>query len=247
LTHTSWRGLRFGFAGSVAGAYKVFLPSALPLTLLMIVPADADRFWLGLAGLAAVAFNLMAPWTLGLAKCYLHSHYRYAHQQTRTWMRPSQIYALSFRAGFMGAVAVVLAGIVAAILLPAARGLAGEWLGAFCLGLIYFAAYVWVSSAFAAGLQNLAWSSTASEGVYFKSDLDKMDLAKVTLKNWLLMAFTLGLYRPFAAVATARLRLEAVTVQTTADIDAWAGDEAALSANAAGDFAGDFFGIDLGL
>ena len=89
--------------------------------------------------------------------------------------------------------------------------------------------------------------STASEGVYFKSDLDKMDLAKVTLKNWLLMAFTLGLYRPFAAVATARLRLEAVTVQTTADIDAWAGDEAALSANAAGDFAGDFFGIDLGL
>ncbi|HEY8879605.1 MAG TPA: YjgN family protein [Roseateles sp.] len=246
LTHTSWRGLRFGFSGSVGGAYKVFLPVSVPLVLLMTVPEDAGMGLRSLAGVAALAFNFMLPWTLGLAKRYQHNHYRYAQQQARTWLEPSQVYGLSFRAGFMGGVAVLIAGVVAAVVLPTLRG-SSSWLPIAGVGLVYFAAWVWVSSAFTAGLQNLAWSRTASESILFKSDLETMELARLTLTNWLLMALTLGLYRPFAAVATARLRLQAVTVETTADINGWAGDEAAQNPDAAGDFAGDFFGIDLGL
>ncbi|MEO6279996.1 DUF898 family protein [Roseateles sp.] len=246
LTHTSWRGLRFGFAGDMAGAYLAFLPVSIPLALLVVVPADADTGLRVLAGIGALAFNFMVPWTLGLAKRYQHSHYRFAHLQTRTWLEPSQVYGLSFRAGFMGGIAVVIAGVVAAVLLPSLRG-AGSWVPIAGVALVYGAAYVWVSSAFTAGLQNMAWSRTASEGVMFKSDLETMDLARLTLKNWLLMVITLGLYRPFAAVATARLRLEAVALETTIDLDALAGDEAARDDHAAGDFAGDFFGIDLGL
>ena len=246
LTHTSWRGLRFGFAGNVADAYKVFLPVAIPLVLMVAIPADADVALRGLAGIAALAFNFMLPWTLGLAKCYQHGHYRFARQQTRTWLQPSQVYGLSFRAGFMGGIAIVIAGIVVAVVLPSVRQ-GGSWIVIAGAAAVYAAAYVWVSSAFTAGLQNMAWSRTASDSISFGSSLQTLDLAGLTLKNWLLMGVTLGLYRPFAAVATARLRLEAMTVETTADIDAWASDEASLSANAAGDFAGDFFGIDLGL
>ena len=247
LSHTSWRGLRFGFAGDVAGAYGVFLPIGVPLLLVALVPENAGGAVHGLAALAGLLVNLMVPWTLGRAKQYQHNHYRFADQQTRTWMVSTQVYGLSFRAGAVGTVLVILAGIVTAIMLPSLRGSADGYVGLAGVGLVYFAAYIWVSSAFTAGLQNLVWSSTASDQVRFESDLSAMALARLTLVNWLLMMVTLGLYRPFAAVATARLRLEAVAVHTTADIDAWAGGETARDANAAGDFAGDFFGIDLGL
>lgn len=246
LTHTSWRGLRFGFAGDVAGAYRVFLPIAVPLALLVAVPEDASTAWHVLAGIGALAINIMVPWTLGLAKRYQHNHYRFAGQQTRTWLEPSQVYGLSFRAGFMGGVALLVGGFAAALLLPSTRG-PGDWTPLVMLGVLYGLVSVWVSSAFTAGFQNMVWSRTASEHLSFKSELDTMALATLTLKNWALTVLTLSLYRPFAAVATARLRLQAVELQTTADIDAWAGDEAARDASAAGDFAGDFFGIDLGL
>jgi uncharacterized membrane protein YjgN (DUF898 family) len=246
LTHTSWRGLRFGFSGSVPDAYKAFLPAAVPLIVLMLAPEDGGAATAALAGVAAIAFNFMVPWTLGLAKRYQHNHYRFAQEQARTTLQPSQVYGLSFRAGLIGGIAAVIAGIVAAVLLPQARQ-GGTWVPLVGMGLLYFAAYVVASSIFTAGLQNLAWSRTASDRIRFTSDLQTMALAKLTLVNWLLTALTLSLYRPFAAVATARLRLEAVAVHTTADIDSWASDENALNENAAGDFAGDFFGIDLGL
>ncbi|MBW8845613.1 MAG: DUF898 domain-containing protein [Burkholderiales bacterium] len=246
LTHTSWRGLRFGFSGSVADAYKAFLPAAIPLALLVATPPDTGAALAFVAGLAAIVFNFMVPWTLGLAKRYQHNHYRYAREQARTSLQPSQVYGLSFRAGLVGGLAAVVVGITAALVLPSARQ-GGGWLVMSFLGLLYFMAYAVASSIFTAGLQNMAWSRTASDNIRFKSDLNTMDLTKLTLMNWLLTAVTLSLYRPFAAVATARLRLQAVTVLTTADIDSWAGDETARNADAAGDFAGDFFGIDLGL
>jgi len=113
--------------------------------------------------------------------------------------------------------------------------------------MIYAAVYIWVSSAFIAGLQNLCWSRTATDSLRFRSELRTLDLAALTFKNWLLVIVTLSLYRPFAAVATARLRLQAMSVETSADVAAWLGDEAGRDAHAAGEFAGDFFGIDMGL
>jgi uncharacterized membrane protein YjgN (DUF898 family) len=247
LSHTSWRGLRFGFAGDAAGAYKVFLPIGIPLVAIVLVPEAASAGLQAVAGLAALAFNLMLPWTLGLAKRYQHNHFRFAHRQTHTWLEPSQVFGLSFRAGFMGGIAAILAGVLAAIVLPLLKQGVGSMGGALLFGLVFVAVYVWVSCAFTAGLQNLAWSKTASEEVTFHSDLEALALARLTVKNWLLMVVTLGLYRPFAAIATARLRLEAVSLRTTLDLEALAGDEVARDVSAAGDFAGDFFGIDLGL
>jgi uncharacterized membrane protein YjgN (DUF898 family) len=70
----------------------------------------------------------------------------------------------------------------------------------------------------------------------------------LTLKNLMLTLLTLGLYRPFAAVATARLRLDAVSLELSGDVDEWlSGLDQAAAQDAAGDLAGDFFGIDLGL
>lgn len=246
LSHTSWRGLRFGFAGDVAGAYRTFLPVSLPLIVVMLAPEDANGLWLALVGIAGLALNFMLVWTLGLVKRYQHNHFRFGRLQTRTWLEPSQVFGLSFRAGLVGGVVIVLCGITAAVLAPSAHQ-GGGWLGLAGVVLVIVLAYTWVHCAFNAGLQNMAWSRTASEETLFKSDVQTAALFRLTLKNWLLTALTLSLYRPFAAVATARLRLQAVSVETSLDLDALTGAEAAADVNAAGDFAGDFFGIDLGL
>jgi uncharacterized membrane protein YjgN (DUF898 family) len=74
-----------------------------------------------------------------------------------------------------------------------------------------------------------------------------MPLLGLTLKNWLLMLLTLGLYWPFAAVATARMRCEAVSVRTRVDPESLIDQVRAGDNDAAGDAAGDLFGIDIGL
>ena len=44
LGNTSWRGLRMGFEGSLAGAYLAYLPVCVPMVLLMALAPDG-RFW----------------------------------------------------------------------------------------------------------------------------------------------------------------------------------------------------------
>jgi uncharacterized membrane protein YjgN (DUF898 family) len=96
-------------------------------------------------------------------------------------------------------------------------------------------------------LQNLVWGQTRSEALQFHSALRLWPLAGLTLKNLLLTLLTLGLYWPFAAVASARMRLQAVSVDVQGDLSQWLADSQGLPGGATGDAAGDFFGFDLGL
>ena len=73
-----------------------------------------------------------------------------------------------------------------------------------------------------------------------------LPLLGLTLKNWLLVALTLGLYWPFAAVALARIKLEAMSVITRVDPQTLAEQGLAVEGDAAGDAAGDLFGLDIG-
>jgi uncharacterized membrane protein YjgN (DUF898 family) len=69
----------------------------------------------------------------------------------------------------------------------------------------------------------------------------------LTLKNWLLIVATLGLYRPFAVIATTRLRLQAISIETVTEPDTWVAPGASLASDASGEVAGDLFGMDVGL
>ena len=88
---------------------------------------------------------------------------------------------------------------------------------------------------------------TASTNIGFASSLRFWPLFGLTIKNWLLVVITLGLYWPFAAVATARMRLEAVRLQFDVDPQTLADQGRAGEGEAAGDAAGDLFGLDIGL
>jgi uncharacterized membrane protein YjgN (DUF898 family) len=95
--------------------------------------------------------------------------------------------------------------------------------------------------------QNLVWNGTASENISFKSTLRVRAMAGLTLKNWVLMLLTLGLYWPFAAVAMTRLRLVAVQLESSISPATLMADRHAVDGPAIGDAAGDFFGFDIGL
>lgn len=264
LGNTSWRGLRFAFRADLKGAYLAVLPVYLLVALLLLVqvyfggsmavergePMSAPQA--GLIFGPLVGLYLLFPWALALIKRYQHGGYVYADQQTRLSAPVWAFYKMSLKGlGVMvlGLLLVVVFGIACALL---ARGTSINELpkpllvaGVLLIYLIYFAL---TAPYFTARLQDLVWRGTHSASIRFDSRLRFRSLAGLTLKNWLLTALTLSLYRPFAVVATTRLRLAAVSIEVDGDLDSWMAAHAGTSPqDATGDAAGDFFGIDMGL
>ena len=69
----------------------------------------------------------------------------------------------------------------------------------------------------------------------------------LTLKNWLLILVTLGLYWPFAAVAMARMRLVAMEVTSSVDPADLLARAHGPEGQTLGEASGDFLGFDIGL
>jgi uncharacterized membrane protein YjgN (DUF898 family) len=261
LDNTSWRGLRMRFEGSLGDAYRACAPTYLPTIALvagatLLLPDEPDpttRFgtdmWVSLAGLLGVL--LMTPWSLALFKRYQHNGYRIAGQRGRIELPVGRIYGLALKTLGVALLAIAVAIAVTALIYAGMRASGAAALGALLLpigvSLGYVLAFAAVFPYGAARLQNLAWNGTRSQALGFNSRLKFRSLFGLTLKNWLLTALTLSLYRPFAAAATARLRLEAVSIGCDEDPADWVAASRTGHADATGDIAGDFFGIDMGL
>ena len=259
MANTGWRGLRFRFTGSRLDAYKVMLPWFVLAALFFAVAPSADAkpgvmpsvwFWL-VWGLSL----LLWPALFWLMKRYQHSHYALAGERTKFTVTLGQLYVMGLRIGGVWLAAVFVLGVgMATAAGLGAMGRSGGALGAGAivamalvaiLGFVVFQALLWPY--LTSRLQNLYWNDTSSQHLYFQSRLAFRPLAWLTLKNWLLIILTLGLYWPFARIELARLRLEAMSVHCTLDIDELVNDAATIDEAAAGDAAGDLLGIDVGL
>ncbi len=268
LANTSWRGLRFGFQGTLAGAYQAMLPFFVPGLIVVAASAWAldgvaqdDQaamaagmakmgIWFGLAGLLSL---LLLPWAFWLLKRYQHAGYRYANQQARFEVGAWAFYKLGLKIIGLSLLAFGSFFLLMMVMLPAAGSLlrgAGQ-AGAVGVGLLFAVAYVTLLSLIgaymAARLQNLCWKGTSSQALRFDSQLGVTPLTSLMMKNLLLIVITLGLYRPFAVVAVARMRLQAVSVDSLEDPDGWHVAALRDGESASGEMAGDFFGFDLGL
>ncbi|MBL8323884.1 MAG: DUF898 domain-containing protein [Rubrivivax sp.] len=262
LANTSWRGLRFRFTGRLRGAYQVMLPWGLMAAALIGVsvalapePGRQPGPAAVVMGLLPLVLALFTPALLWLLRRYQHDHYALGGEHTRFSTTMGSFYGVFGLAVLMFIGIVAVLGIGAAVLLPAlaggqkpSTGLGGAVVAA---GVVFLLAYLIVLSlvgAFVgARLQNLTWNGTRSAHLGFASTLAVAPLARLTLKNWLLIVLTIGLYLPFAAVAMARLRLEAVAVLASTDPDALVAAASHPNESAAGDAAGDLFGFDIGL
>lgn len=275
LANTSWRGLRLRFGGSLGGAYAALLPLLLPLALIIAAGAVAEHDKPAAAAakaadaaaatsavetvagivvlLAMLAIVVLMPWLLARLKRFQHGHYQFASETSRLDARTRSFYGLFLRGFGVTLLPVALIGIAAAIMVPMLRGggapaAKASMVGAFVLlGLAYLLMLLLSQSYMTARMQDLVWGGTRSPRLRFSSRLRVRSLLGLQLKNLLLMLVTLGLYRPFAAVATARLRLQAVSLDAQGDIDQWTADAARRMHDASGDAAGDLFGIDIGL
>ena len=255
LGNTSWRGLRFGFAGSLGGAYRAMVPLFIPGLILLgaqVFGVDAKHppQWYGIvAGVVVLSALAVSPWLFWNLKQYQHNHYTFGKLQTTFSASIGSFYLLSLKV--VGLAILILAvpfglgfaavngggsrnaaAIFAAVLLP----LLGVLLGMVCI------------KPFAVSrLQNLVWRQTGCTELGFESSLRFRSLLWLTLKNWLLIVLTLGFYWPFALVAMTRLRLEVMNVTSHIAPELLMAEVQASSVEAAGDAAGDFFGMDVGL
>ncbi len=265
LANTSWRGLRFRFTGDLAGAYAALLPLFVPSLIALAMgfglddrrtpPAWYLQALLALFGLGALLLPL-AWWNL---KRYQHGHYALGQLQTRLEGGSGQLYWLSVRVVlmFIGmfaatfAVAIVLGTVLGMTQrLSFAAGLDAETkmaLAGVAGVLVYLVVLVATVPYATSRLQNLVWNGTTAPALRFDSHLRFRSLLGLTVKNWLLVLVTLGLYWPFAAVATWRLRVQSVTPQLADDIDRLHAQASQRVDDASGEMAGDFFGLDIGL
>jgi len=267
LANTGWRGLRLQFHGTRQGAYRAFAPGIMLAVLVVAAgtlvqaegPVAAKRADPGpnaaVAGLLPLVMGLAFPALLWRLRRYQHAHYGLAGEQTRFGVPMSAFYGVTFRAGFI-ATAVGLAAAVGAYsvmvgfgALEGGKGGTGRLMlmALVLVGVVVLAYQGVVGPYMTARLQNLVWNGTRSDHLRFESDLGFGALLGLSLRNWLLVLCTLGLYLPFAAVAMARMRLQAVTVWSTLPPDTLVSTDPLGRTTALGDAAGDVAGIDLGL
>ena len=264
LANTSWRGLRFRFTGDLPSAYRAVLPLFLPGLVLVgglafVNDESAPPAWFGFLALGVMLTTLaITPWLMWNLKQYQHNHYGLASLQTSFRATLGSFYKLQLKISGVGLLAIVgtallitlatyaFADNVSATLGRGGRAAValGAMLGAFA-GLL--AMLVVIKPYATSRMQNLLWSRTGNASVRFLSHLRFRSLLWLTIKNWLLVVITLGLYWPFAAVALARMRLQAVTVKTRIDLDTLVSQMRHNEGEAAGDAAGDLFGVDIGL
>lgn len=269
LANTSWRGLRFRFSGSLAGAYRAMLPLFLPTLLFAIMgmgltdPRHPPSWYFKAFGWITLLAFVLSPLVWWNFKRYQHNHYGLGQWETRLTIGPGSMYGLTFKVlGVMllSTVAViVLAAMVAGVVMVSLgmghdfskeafsgnRALMSMVFGLIGLAVYLFALIVPVPYSISR-TQNLIWTNTSCNELRFDSKLALLPLTGLTVKNWLLMVLTLGLYYPFAKVAFYRMRVESVTPQLSGDLDRLQA-QAAAAGDASGDAAGDFFGIDIGL
>lgn len=270
LANTSWRGLRMRFTGGLAGAYTAMLPGALPWLVfvgsaLMFAPAEgADpevaaepaAAFLWLFGLSALAMLALLPLSLAWVKRYQHGHCAYAGERSRLEAGAGAFYGFGFRlfgvALGVGVGSALLAALLVFLTIGFGRiesaGPRAAFVGGLLGALGFYLPFFLITLPYAQSrLQNLVWGRTRSASLHFHSALKLLPLGGLTLKNLLLVVVTLGFYWPFAAVAVARLRLSAVSVEVEGDFTQWQAGAVATHDDATGDAAGDFFGIDMGL
>ncbi|MDE2150665.1 MAG: DUF898 domain-containing protein [Gammaproteobacteria bacterium] len=232
LHYSSWRGIRFGFDGSLGRAYAVVLGWGLLslVTLTLLAPlfrANLKRWQHGRARLGSARFEFDAEdlpffaiyWkTLGLGLLVLTASIGWA------LVVASPLAHLMNLSGPRGA---FNAGVVAGYLI-------------FLLGM-----WLLVLPFSNARYGNLIWSHTLLAGRRLGCRLSAQRLAALYATNLLGIVLTLGLFTPWAVIRVLRYRIDCLSLEGTGgldDIQALAGGEVgALGMEALG-----VFDFDLG-
>lgn len=252
LANTSYRGLRFGFSGSLAGAYCAFLPPIatflLPGVLFALTPGSSIAF-------SGFLLYLFWPLMHGAMKRYQHAHLLYGAEPSQYTAKLRRFIGPYLRALLLGLAAMVAVALIAGVLGAVAGAvLKSGWAGAGKSAVMYtsvligalsgYLVYLMIGPYLQVRIANLVWSNTAFRGVQVRSELSARAFARLQTVNVVLTLLTLGLYRPFAVVRVYRYRLACVALLAEGSFEDIAAG-AAQRSGAGGDAVAELLGFDL--
>lgn len=224
---TSWRNIRFDFAGTYGAAAKVYL---------------------GLMALVIVTFGLAAPyWTYARQK-FLIGQTRLGTTQFDFRASASDYYV----AIILGGLAIV-GGVVAAILITLPlpddvmiAALPGFDLRSIVMIPVMGLAYLFGFAVINAGIRNAAFDNTHIASHKLSCKLRAPQLFWLYLTNALAAVVSLGLLIPWAQVRLMRYQLSSMQLHVNGDLDEFVGVQRSQVA-ATGQEVGDLLDVDMGL
>jgi uncharacterized membrane protein YjgN (DUF898 family) len=251
--NTRFRGLEFGFDGSLRDAYAVYVPVIAiafgPSAAAGYLLGPKDDFWILL--LTGLGF-LVLPIFHALFRQYVQSNLRFGDARFMfTAQRTDfvQVWAwglgaVFFIALFSGFFAFALAALGSVIL---GRGSAAPWVGVAFMLTVMWLIFLLMGSYFTARFQRLVWDKTRVGGVALHCDVSAITFMRIQCMNTLWVVLTLGLYRPFAAIRLARFRLECVSASGLESLNTVAVGAGQSRRGAFGESAAELFDMDVGL
>ena len=260
LANTSWRGMRFGFDSTAGQAYAVLAPAVVLGIIFFGSLATVQRIAPGEKPnpapflLAELAFFALWPWLHARLKAYQHGRARYGNLAFDFEPSTGAFYGV-YGKSFLVALPFVLLLVIALVGVFAATGALKDP-GAATRALVpilvvayamFLVSYAFAGAFFTARMQRLVWTRTSAGPVRFSTSVTARGFMRVWIVNGLLTLLTVGLYWPWAAVAIARYRLECMTVEAGAPVEAIAAGSLSAERSTTGEGAVDLFGWDIGL
>lgn len=205
LYNTSYRGLRFGFSGSIKAAYMNFL--ALPIFTLLTL-------------------YLLAPFTHQRIKAYQVDNSRFGQTSFAFGAGPGNFYKIYIFTFLMFMALFAAFGFAWAIIFGQGSALprGQAMIIALTIYIVLIVASLFIVPYFMANLQNLIWNNTRLGEHRFESTLTTSGMMWVMVSNFILVLLTLGLFKPFADVRMARYRLENMVLLPAGDLEAFIAD-----------------------
>jgi len=232
LHNSSYRGLRFRFAGDTGGAYRAFL--LWPL-------------------LACPTLGLLGPLVHQRMKAYQHNNSRYGVSPFGFHAPVGGFYRIYGKALLMLGVPIVVGFALNGLGVFPTLGSTGlsndqqiKVLGGLMIAFLgfYLLAFLFIGPWFAARVQNLVWNNTSLTPHRFASHVSARGLLAIYLTNFIGILLTLGLFKPYADIRLAKYRLEQIALLAEGDFDAFIADQT-QSVSATGEEMAEVFDFDI--
>jgi len=266
---SSYRQVKFAFAGELKKAYKYLLvvPAVPVLSLFalagvgywMDAPEEAVNI---LFAVGAMSVYLMVPYVQALFKHYQINNSRYGQGEFQAEIKPSFYYLTYLKLFGLSLVAYfVIAGIFFATIaggagmqalstadaesMPMAMLMAGPLM--MLPFILIIAIGIWTKAYLQARLRNYTLGRTSlDEDISFQSSVSTWKLFSIQITNLLLMMFTFGFAYPWTKVRLARYSAESTAVQMPANISQYASEQQKKT-SALGEEMGEAFDVDADL
>ncbi len=260
--YSAWRNVRFNFDGSFWAAVLIF--AGLPLASLVFIGLMAEQLVLGessvllMIGPTLLVLVMVVPYFIYWQKRYWVSNSMYGTSRFQFGADSSQFLRLWLKLLLCSAAAALLGGLILALLgalagvsiaaLGGEESRAGTALVVPLLLLVYVViglCYLFPFIYFSVRVNNLVYNSTRLGDFRLQANYQLLSYGKLVVINSLLTLLTLGLFRPFAMVRTARYRAGHTLLLAAAPLDGFVAQELE-QVGALGEELGDFYDFDFG-